>query len=145
MPQDLTIGELARRSGVTTTTLRYYDELGLVKPARRLSGQRRYDDTAVATVGVVKFLQEVGLTLAETNDLMRTRSQAPTAWRDLAIRKVDELRGRIAKERAAVKALEHSLGCPMEDPAQCPTFWKTVRGVVGGAGLADAHTAAHAD
>ena len=61
----LTIGELAERTGVPTSALRYYDELGLVRPVRREGGQRRYDTEAVRQVGFVLLLRDIGFTLAE--------------------------------------------------------------------------------
>jgi DNA-binding transcriptional MerR regulator len=143
MSEFLTIGELARRTGVTTSALRYYDELGLVRPTRRVSGHRRYAVAAVAAVGVVRFLQEVGFTLAETKLLIAPRKRSPVAWRALAVRKTDELRHRIARETAAREAIEHSLVCPKDDLLDCPNFWATVKGVLSGVELADAHSSAH--
>jgi hypothetical protein len=79
MSELLTIGELARRTGVTTSALRYYDELGLVQPTRRVSGHRRYAVDAVAAVGVVRFFQEVGFMLAETKRLIASGKRSPVA------------------------------------------------------------------
>ena len=79
MSEFLTIGELARRTGVTTSALRYYDERGLVRPAGRVSGHRRYAVEAVAAVGVVRLLQEVGFTLAESKRLTASRKRSPVA------------------------------------------------------------------
>src|SRR5215207_8893321 len=87
MSELLTIAELARRTGVKTSALRYYDELGLVRPTRRVSGHRRYAVDAVAAVAVVRLLQEVGFTLAETKRLMDCRKRSPVAWRSVAVRK----------------------------------------------------------
>lgn len=143
MSEFLTIGELARRTGVTTSALRYYDELGLLRPERRVSGHRRYTVDAAATVGIVRMLQEVGFTLAETKRLIASRRRSPVAWRALAVRKSEELRRRIAREEAARQAIEHSLGCPKDDILDCPTFWATVRGVLAGGELTDAHAGAH--
>lgn len=140
----LTIGELAGRTGVTTSALRYYDELGLVRPARRVSGHRRYAASAVAAVGVVRFLQEVGFTLAEVRALITNRKRAPVTWQALAARKAEELRRRISREEAALQAIEHSLVCPRDDFRDCPNFWATVRGVLSGVELPDAHAGAHA-
>jgi DNA-binding transcriptional MerR regulator len=142
MAESLTIGELARRTGVTTSALRYYDELGLVRPTRRASGHRRYGVDAVTAVGAVRFLQEVGFTLAETK-LIATRGRSPDAWRALAVRKSEELRQRIAREEAARQAIEHSLVCPKEDILDCPNFWATVRRVLAGYELEDAHLGVH--
>ena len=144
MAESLTIGEVANRTGVTTSALRYYDELGLVRPARRVSGQRRYQGDAVATVAAVRFLQEAGFTLAETKRFLASRKRAAGAWRSLAVRKCDELRQRIARDEAARQALEHALACPKEDLLACPNFWSTVQGVLGGAELAEAHAGVHA-
>jgi DNA-binding transcriptional MerR regulator len=143
MAESLTIGELARRTGVTTSALRYYDELGLVRPTRRVSGHRRYEVDAVAAVGLVRFLQEVGFTLAETK-LIASRKRSPDAWRALAVRKAEELRHRIAREEAARQAIDHSLVCPEEDLLDCPNFWATMKQVLTGVELADAHLDVHA-
>jgi len=143
MSDFLTIGELARRTGLTTSALRYYDELGLVRPTRRVSGHRRYAVDAVAAVGVVRFLQEVGFTLAEVKRLIASRKRSPVAWRALAVRKSAELRHRIAREEAARQAIEHSLVCPEDDLFDCPNFWATVNGVRSGVELAYAHSGAH--
>jgi DNA-binding transcriptional MerR regulator len=143
MSEFLTIGELARRTGITTSALRYYDELGLVRPTRRVSGHRRYAVDAVAAVGVVRFLREAGFTLAETKRLIGSRKRSPVAWRALAVRKSEELRHRIAREEAARQAIEHSLVCPKGDLLACPNFWATVNGVLSGVELAEAHSSAH--
>jgi DNA-binding transcriptional MerR regulator len=110
---------------------------------RRVSGQRRYAVDAVTAVGVVKFLQEVGFTLADAKRLLASRKRSPVAWRALAARKSEELRQRIAREEAARQAIEHSLVCPKEDFLMCPNFWATVKGVLSGTGLAEAHSGAH--
>jgi DNA-binding transcriptional MerR regulator len=144
MSEFLTIGELARRTGVTTSTLRYYDELGLVIPVRRVSGQRRYAVDAVDAVSVVRGLREVGFTLKEAKRLLAADARSSTAWRAIAARKSAELTHRIASAEAAQLALEHSLACPKDDPHHCPTFWTTVKGVLSGLELADAHSRAHA-
>jgi len=132
MAELLTIGELAQRTGVTTSTLRYYDELGLVRPTRRVSGHRRYVADAVMAVGVVRLLQEVGFTLAEAKRILASRKGSPGAWRALAVRKSEELRLRIAREEAARQAIEHSLVCPKDNPFDCPNFWAAGNGVLSG-------------
>ncbi len=143
MPESLTIGELARRAGVTTSALRYYDELGLVRPSGRVSGHRRYAVDAVAQIGVVRFLQDVGFTLAETKGLIASRKRSPVSWRALAVRKSAELRLRIAREEAARQAIEHAIGCPEDNLFACPNFWATVKAVASGEELAEAHAGVH--
>jgi DNA-binding transcriptional MerR regulator len=64
-PPLLSIGELSERTGVPTSALRYYDELGLVRPVARAAGRRRYAASAVREVGVILFFREIGFSLAE--------------------------------------------------------------------------------
>jgi DNA-binding transcriptional MerR regulator len=137
----LTIGELARRTGVATSALRYYGELGLVGPVGRVSGHRRYPTDAVGVVGAILFLRDVGFTLDEIGRLMAARSRSPHSWRELARRKVAELDERIAEAQAARLAVEHALACPHEDIAACPNFQEVVRLWLEGTRLADAHSA----
>jgi DNA-binding transcriptional MerR regulator len=61
----LPIGELARRAGVAPSALRYWEDLGLLPAPARSSGQRRYPESAVALVGVLLLLRDVGFSLAE--------------------------------------------------------------------------------
>jgi DNA-binding transcriptional MerR regulator len=144
MAEYITIGELARRTGVTTSALRYYDELELVRPDQRVSGHRRYGVDAVDAVGVIKFFREVGFTLAETKRVIASRKRSPSEWRALTLRKSEELQHRIIREEAARQALEHALVCPKEQILDCPNFWTTMRGVLAGVELADAHANVHA-
>ena len=139
MDELLTIGEIARRAGVATSALRYYDDLGLLDPVKRVSGQRRYSRDAVGTVGAIRFFQDVGFTLAEVKRLVESRKRSPRAWRGLAERKLDEVRGRLAKLDAARVAIEHALACPQDDILRCPNFWRVVGGVLEGQTIEEAH------
>jgi DNA-binding transcriptional MerR regulator len=56
----LTIGELARRTGVTASALRYYEELGLLPGPARISGRRRYPESAAMIVGAILLYSEAG-------------------------------------------------------------------------------------
>ena len=128
MPDDLlTIGELAARTGVATSALRYYEELGLVCSSTRVSGQRRYPPGAVGVVGAILFLRDVGFTLDEIGQLMAARKKTPRYWAELARRKLDELDARIYEAQVARIAVEHALNCPRDDIVTCPKFQEVVR------------------
>jgi DNA-binding transcriptional MerR regulator len=135
----LTIGELAERTGVPATALRYYDERGLVRPVRREGGQRRYDAAAVRQVGVVLLLRDIGFTLAEIAQLLADHPRRKATWAQLAGEKLIELDRLIADAETARVALAHSLECPKGDPAACPTFWSIVDARLEGRSLAEAH------
>ena len=65
MSESLTIGEVAQRSGVATSALRFYEERGLIRSERASSGHRRYPRSVIRRVAFVVFAQRVGLTLEE--------------------------------------------------------------------------------
>ena len=72
------IGELARRTGLTVKTVRYYSDLGLVPEAdRTLSGYRRYDTTALVRLEFVRTLRELGLDLATIRKVLERDSDLP--------------------------------------------------------------------
>jgi DNA-binding transcriptional MerR regulator len=137
--QLLTIGELAHRTGVAPSALRYYEELGLVAPALRVSGQRRYDASAIERVGMIVFLRDVGFSLAETTVLMASRRKSADAWRELARQKLAELEERIEQAHVAGVALEHALRCKHQDILDCPNFAGVLAARLAGKPLAEAH------
>lgn len=136
----IAIGQLSRRTGLAASALRYYEELGLLRPAKRVSGRRFYDPAAVDVIGVVLFLRDLGFTLKEIRRVMSPRSRAPKAWRELATRKLGDLDRQIAEAQAAKVAIEHSLACPRENILECPNFWAVVGGLLAGRTLQQAHT-----
>src|SRR3984957_9300433 len=117
----LTIGELARRTGVTASALRYYEELGLLPAPARVSGQRRYPESAATIVAAIRLHSDAGFTLAEQKALLASPDGAPD-WRELAQRKLAELDERIARAQAAREAIRYGLRCPRRDAGQRPDF-----------------------
>ena len=112
MAQDfLTIGALAERSGHHASALRYYEELGLLKPAARVSGRRRYHPDAIHQLGLIALLQDVGFTLAEIRFLLPHRDPARRRWESLADAKAKELDATIRKAQAAKRLLIDTIEC----------------------------------
>jgi MerR family redox-sensitive transcriptional activator SoxR len=66
----LTIGELARRSGRRPSAIRYYEQIGLLRPPIRISGRRRYPEDAARTLIVIDTAQWAGLSLGEIRALL---------------------------------------------------------------------------
>jgi DNA-binding transcriptional MerR regulator len=136
----LTIGELARRAGVASSALRYWEEIGLLPAPARISGQRRYPESAVALVGVILLLHDVGFSLAEQKTFMASRGVVVDEWQRLARRKLAELDEQIAKIRAAREAIDHALRCPHEDILQCTNFGNLITARLAGRPLHEAHS-----
>ena len=138
----LTIGELARRAGVTTSALRYYEELGLLPAPARISGQRRYPESAARRVAAIQLYSDAGFTLAEQKALMAPRDGTP-AWRQLAQRKLAQLDEQIARAEAVREAIRHGLHCPHEDITQCPNFNAGITARLAGQPLSQSHQELH--
>jgi DNA-binding transcriptional MerR regulator len=115
----LAIGELAERTGVPATTLRYYDELGLVRPEARAAGRRRYAASAVRDVGVIVFLREIGFSLAEIGRFLAGDRRDQQEMIEKKLAELAEQRHRIEVARTA---LEHGRQCPASQPTKCARF-----------------------
>jgi DNA-binding transcriptional MerR regulator len=140
-PRLLSIGELAERSGVATTALRYYDELGLVRPALRSSGRRRYAESAVAEVGAILFFREVGFSLAEISSFLTARDRR--SRQEIVDRKLTELNEQQHRIDVAREALAHGQRCPAGDPMRCSRSWSIVDGQLRGLSLEESHARLH--
>jgi MerR family redox-sensitive transcriptional activator SoxR len=138
----LTIGELARRAGVTTSALRYYEELGLLPSPARVSGQRRYPASAARLVAAILLYSDAGFTLAEQKTLMTSGPGEP-GWRQLARRKLAELDEQITRAQAAREAISHGLRCPHDDLRQCPNFDAGLTARLAGQPLSQSHPRLH--
>lgn len=137
--EQLTIGELASRTGVATSALRYWEEFGLLPAPARVSGQRRYPPSAVGLVGEILFLRDVGFSLRDLKTLIASRSRAADGWREPAQRMLTELDQRIAQAQAARTALAHALACPHEDILECPNFASVIAARLAGSSFEEAH------
>ncbi|WP_165485541.1 MerR family transcriptional regulator [Protofrankia symbiont of Coriaria ruscifolia] len=139
----ITIGELARRAGVSASALRYYEEVGLLVAPVRVSGQRRYPESAARLVATIQLYSDAGFTLAEQKALMASHERGPGEWRRLARRKLAELDEQIARAQAARDAISHGLCCPHEDITQCPNFTTGVTAWLAGRPLSESHPQLH--
>jgi len=93
---ELAISEVARQVGLRASAIRYYERIGLLPPARRISGQRRYDVTALYRLATIQRAGDLGFTLDEIQELFsgfRNGTRASKRWRMLSQRKLAELDG----------------------------------------------------
>src|SRR5579864_2363595 len=90
----LTISEVARQVGLKSSAIRYYEQMGILPPAVRISGQRRYDKTVLYRLAVVQRARQAGFALHEIRTLFfgfQNDTRAEARWRKLADRKLAEL------------------------------------------------------
>lgn len=112
--EDLAIGEVARRTGVPATTLRYYEEEGVLPRASRRNGRRMYDDQMVKLVQVAAFAQSVGFTLEEVKRLFKGlegHTDLRSQWKPLARAKLEQLDEVIARAHRMKAAIAAGLEC----------------------------------
>jgi DNA-binding transcriptional MerR regulator len=130
------IGELSERTGVPASTLRYYDERGLVRPTARAAGRRRYAASAVRDVSVILFLREIGFSLTEIGRFIAGERQST---REMIDRKLAELTEQLHRIEVARTALEHGRQCPASEPMKCSRFWSIIEGRMRGLSLEESH------
>jgi MerR family transcriptional regulator, redox-sensitive transcriptional activator SoxR len=115
MSELLTISEVARRSGVAASALRYYEERGLIASERAGSGHRRYSRPVLRRIAFIVFAQRIGLSLDEIGvELARLPPErAPTRrdWSRLARTWTSKIDRRIAELERLRRGLSECIGC----------------------------------
>lgn len=115
IPPTLTVGEVARRSGVTVSTLHFYEAQGLIGSTRTAGNQRRYPRTVLRRVAFVRVAQRVGISLAEIGAALATLpgSAAPTRedWARLSASWRADLDERLAQLQKLRDTLDDCIGC----------------------------------
>ena len=112
--QLLSIGELARRGGVATSTVRYYERLGLLRPDGRESGQRRYRPITLRRLVFIGMLKDAGLSLDDIDGIVNAGSNEE--WKVIARRRLRSLEEQIAQLEHARGYLEGALLCRFDHP-----------------------------
>ena len=110
----LTIGEVAHRTGLRPSALRYYEELGLLDAPQRVGKHRRYDAVVFQRLAVIRLAQRAGFTMAEIAVLINgfaPDTPAATRWQALAERKLAEVEAQIRRGEEMRRLLQASLRC----------------------------------
>jgi MerR family redox-sensitive transcriptional activator SoxR len=111
----LTIGEIARRAGLTTSALRYYERQGLVSASRTSGGQRRYRRNMLRRLAFIRAAQNVGLSLQEIRTALHTlpahRTPTTADWARLSRSWHSRLNDQIAALTALRDGLTSCIGC----------------------------------
>jgi DNA-binding transcriptional MerR regulator len=111
----LTIGDVARRAGVTTSTVRFYERRGLLAADARRSGQRRYRAQTLRRLVFIGMLQDAGLSLDEIAGVLNAASVSE--WKAIARQRLTSLDVEIARLQRARAYLEGALLCRYDHPA----------------------------
>jgi MerR family transcriptional regulator, redox-sensitive transcriptional activator SoxR len=132
----LTIGQVAQRVGLRPSALRYYEDAGLLPPAERVAGQRRYSPEVVDLLLLIRFCQRVGFSLAEVRRLLaapRGRA-AKKRWRELVDAKLVEVDALIEQAEQMKRVLQESRDCDCVTLEACAFLEEERQAVAAGRG-----------
>jgi MerR family transcriptional regulator, redox-sensitive transcriptional activator SoxR len=122
--RELSVGEVAERSGVAVSAIHFYETKGLLTSWRNAGNQRRYPREALRRVSIIKVAQRLGIPLACIKDaldsLPKGRTPTDQDWRKLSVRWQDELDERITKLTRLRDQLNGCIGCGCLSMKQCP-------------------------
>jgi MerR family transcriptional regulator, redox-sensitive transcriptional activator SoxR len=119
---DLAISDVARVFGLRTSAIRYYEQIGILPPAMRTNGQRRYDENALFRLAVVQRARETGFTLEEIRELFfgfPPGTPPPKRWHQLAQRKSAELQNRMKRLKVMETLLKRVENCRCDALDEC--------------------------
>jgi MerR family redox-sensitive transcriptional activator SoxR len=117
------IGEVAARAGVNVSLVRYYDRIGLLPAAQRVSGQRRYDESALRRLAVVDVAQRAGLSLDEIRELLEHGNDSMSdRLRELADRRLPDIDALIERAQRVRAWLQTAQTCGCHAIDDCRLF-----------------------
>ena len=129
--KDLDIGEVARRTGVSASALRYYEARGLIRSSGRRGLRRLFDPAVLERLGLIALGQAAGFSLDEIATIFAPGR--PRINRQTLADKAKALDQTIRELVALRKGLRHAAACPAPSHFECPTFRKLVRTAATGA------------
>lgn len=119
---DLSISEVTQQTGLRPSTLRYYEEVGLLTPTRRISGRRHYDESVLQRLALIQTGQQAGFTLAELGVLLNRILDSGSGgmdWHQLIERKLKEMEARLINIERMKRLLVDIMDCDDTDLAEC--------------------------
>ncbi|MEM8851301.1 MAG: redox-sensitive transcriptional activator SoxR [Pseudomonadota bacterium] len=126
MKRELSIGEVAARTGLTISQLRFYEGKGLITPPRNRGGQRRYPRAELRRLAFIRVAQRLGLSLARIRDALAEvpdgRAPTPAEWEGIADGLHTELTERIETMTRLRDRLSSCIGCGCLSMAACPLY-----------------------
>ncbi len=130
--RDLDIVEVARRSGIPASTLRFYEEKGLIASIGRRGLRRLFDPGVLERLALIALGRAAGFSLGEIAQMFAPDGR-PRIDRAVLAAKADELDGTIRRLSGLRDGLRHAAACPAPSHMECPTFRRILRAAASGA------------
>ena len=128
--RELDIAEVSRQAGVPASTLRYYEEIGLIASIGRRGLRRQFDARVLERLALIALGRAAGFSLDEIARMFGSNGR-PRIDRDALAAKADALDQRIRKLTAMRDGLRHAAVCPAPSHMECPTFRRHLRAASG--------------
>ncbi|HET8869631.1 MAG TPA: helix-turn-helix domain-containing protein [Aquabacterium sp.] len=126
------IAEVAKRSGVPASTLRYYEKLGLIASTGPQGVRRRFAPAVLDQLAIIALGQAAGLSLDEVHSMLSPGGGVDID-RQLLAAKADDIDATIKQLKAVSRGLRHAAACPAPSHAECPTFQGLLKSAASGA------------
>jgi DNA-binding transcriptional MerR regulator len=126
------IAEVARRAGIAASTLRFYEDKGLIASVGRQGLRRRFDPGVLDQLALIALAQAAGFSLAEIGSMFSPDGK-PSIDRAMLTAKADEIDATVRRLKAMSNGLRHAAVCPAPSHAECPTFQRLLRAAGAGA------------
>lgn len=120
------IGALSKTSGVPASTLRYYEQVGLIKSVGRHGLRRQYSEDTLAQLALISLGKAAGFSLEDINGMFDT-DRNPDLSRPTLHQRADELDRQVRRMTALSSLLRHVAECPAPSHMTCPRFRKLLR------------------
>ena len=124
--RDLDIGEVAKRAGIPASTLRFYEEKGLVASVGRRGLRRQYDRDVLERLALISLGRSAGFSLDEIARMFAPNGKLQVD-RPMLVSKADELDLTIRKLSAMRDGLRHAAACRAPSHMECPTFRRLLK------------------
>lgn len=128
----LDIAEVAKRSGLPASTLRYYEERGLIESIGRRGLRRTFDPGVIERLALIALGRQAGFSLDEIAAMFDPRGMA-VIDRNMLVAKAGEIDTLIRRLSAMRDGLRHAAACPAPSHMECPTFRRIVKAAASGA------------
>jgi DNA-binding transcriptional MerR regulator len=126
------ISEVARKSGVAASALRYYERKGLIRPLESEGSRRKFAPAVLDQLALVALGQAAGFSLDEIR-IMFTPGGEPNIDRAMLAAKADELERMVKRLKGIIEGLRHAAACPAPSHAACPSFQRLLKKAATGA------------
>ena len=126
------ISEVARRSGIAASALRFYEEKRLIASVGRQGARRRFSPEVLDQLALISLGQAAGFSLDEIRAMFSPQGE-PNIDRHKLSAKADEIDRKVRRLKAMSDGLRHAAACPAPSHAECPTFKRLLKAAASGA------------